>query len=246
MTVLRSCPPAREAPARNRKKIGKILVLPLKISSATCKDPRTPKRWKWPKVRSQKRTPKPKNRTNSTKEFSEQFEGVTGHYPLKQGLWGKSHQKVHPKVRRNLCRKSSLGYLFCPWQRWLKSGFRGSTPNGRTKGSKVNERRFSWPTTLLSVTFDPFLVNWAATPWSHFWATLIVFGGSGVFRWLYWSQAPLRKCCAKAVPEVLGNGRSTVNREYCLGEENSLSLTEFYGKLGEFYEKLGDFALAHK
>ena len=33
-----------------------------------------------------KRTPKPKNRTNSAKEFSEQFEGVTGHYPLKQGF----------------------------------------------------------------------------------------------------------------------------------------------------------------
>ena len=63
---------------------------------------------------SQKRTPKPKNRTNSAKEFFEQFEGVAGHYPLKQGVWGKSQQKVHPKVRRNLCRKSSLGYPFCP------------------------------------------------------------------------------------------------------------------------------------
>ena len=29
---------------------------------------------------------KPKNRTNSTKEFSEQFEAVTGHYPVKQGV----------------------------------------------------------------------------------------------------------------------------------------------------------------
>ena len=28
-------------------------------------------------------------RANSTKEFSEQFEGVTGHYPVKQGFWGK-------------------------------------------------------------------------------------------------------------------------------------------------------------
>ena len=35
-------------------------------------------------------------------------------------------------------------------------------------------------------------------------------------------------------------------REYCFGEENSLSLTQFYGKLGEFCEKLGEFALAHK
>ena len=37
-------------------------------------------------------------------------------------------------------------------------------------------------------------------------------------------------------------------REYlvCFGEENSLSFTEFWGKLGEFCEKLGEFALAHK
>ena len=32
------------------------------------------------KIRSQKRSTKPKNRTNSTKEFSEQFEGVTGRF----------------------------------------------------------------------------------------------------------------------------------------------------------------------
>ena len=35
-------------------------------------------------------------------------------------------------------------------------------------------------------------------------------------------------------------------REYCFGEENSLSLTEFSGKFGEFCEKLGEFTLAHK
>ena len=35
-------------------------------------------------------------------------------------------------------------------------------------------------------------------------------------------------------------------REYCFGKENSLSLTEFWGKLGEFCETLGEFALAHK
>ena len=35
-------------------------------------------------------------------------------------------------------------------------------------------------------------------------------------------------------------------REYCFGEENSLSLTEFRGKLCEFCEKLGELALAHK
>ena len=35
-------------------------------------------------------------------------------------------------------------------------------------------------------------------------------------------------------------------REYCFGEENSLSLTEFWGELGEFCEKLGEFAFTHK
>ena len=35
-------------------------------------------------------------------------------------------------------------------------------------------------------------------------------------------------------------------REYCFGEENSLSFTEFLGKLGEFCAKLGEFALAQK
>ena len=35
-------------------------------------------------------------------------------------------------------------------------------------------------------------------------------------------------------------------RECCFGEENSVSLTEFWGKLGEFCEELGEFALTHK
>ena len=35
-------------------------------------------------------------------------------------------------------------------------------------------------------------------------------------------------------------------REYCFGEENSLSLTEFCGKLGEFCDKLGEFVFTHK
>ena len=33
---------------------------------------------------------------------------------------------------------------------------------------------------------------------------------------------------------------------YCFREKSSLSLTEFWGKLGEFCEKLGEFALAHQ
>ena len=33
----------------------------------------------------------------------------------KTRFWGKSHQKVHPKVQQNLCDKVSLWYLLCPW-----------------------------------------------------------------------------------------------------------------------------------
>ena len=49
-----------------------------------------------------------------------------------------------------------------------------------------------------------------------------------------------------ASPLYLGNGRGILSRQYCVGEENSVSLTEFYGKLGEFCEKLGEFVLAHR
>ena len=73
-----------------------------------------------PEVRSQKRTPKPKNRTNSAREFSEQFEGFAGHCRLKQGFWGKSHQKVHPKVRRNLCRKVLWGTFLSLMKCWVR------------------------------------------------------------------------------------------------------------------------------
>ena len=44
---------------------------------------------------------------------------------------------------------------------------------------------------------------------------------------------------------VIRNWAEYCFREYCFEEENSLSLTEFCGKLGEFCEKLGEFALAH-
>ena len=42
-------------------------------------------------------------------------------------------------------------------------------------------------------------------------------------------------------PIFQGNGR-IVFREYSFREENSLSLTEFWGKLGKLCEKLGEFA----
>ena len=52
-------------------------------------------------IRSQKGLTKHINHTNSTKEFSEQFEGTTGSLPSKtQGFWGTSHQKVPPNVRQ--------------------------------------------------------------------------------------------------------------------------------------------------
>ena len=70
-----------------------------------------------------------------------------------------------------------------------------------------------------------------------------------------WAEERLSGALRQSVPQ---NGRVHLHmidrktggilfREYCFGEENSLSrLTEFWGKLGEFCEKLGEFALAHK
>ena len=43
----------------------------------------------------------------------------------------------------------------------------------------------------------------------------------------------------------IGNGRNTASR-VLFRRKNSLSLTEFWGKLGEFCEKLGEIALADK
>ena len=37
------------------------------------------------------------------KNFLNNSRRLPGHYPVKQGFWGKSHQKVHPNVRQNLC-----------------------------------------------------------------------------------------------------------------------------------------------
>ena len=87
--------------------------------------------------RSQRKNPKAKKSHQQHQTFSEQFEGVTGHYPLKQGFWGKSQQGAtrwgptgpraserkiflreglrkdlwKPLRAWNLCRKSSLAYL---------------------------------------------------------------------------------------------------------------------------------------
>ena len=58
-------------------------------------------------VSSQKGPTKPKNRTSSTKEFSEQFEGVTGHCPVNTGF-----EANHPNVRQNLWHTVSFGVPF--------------------------------------------------------------------------------------------------------------------------------------
>ena len=98
-------------------------------------------------VRSQKRTPKPKNRTNSTKEVPEQFEGVTGHCPSKQGFWGKSHQKVHPKFGEIFLAKVLWGTFSvpenvrCPIQRFRKGvGGRGWRPTAPKIQQKFSPR----------------------------------------------------------------------------------------------------------
>ena len=36
--------------------------------------------------------------------------GVTGHYPVKEGFGGKSHQKAHPNVQQNLCHTVSVWF----------------------------------------------------------------------------------------------------------------------------------------
>ena len=66
------------------------------------------------KFRIEKRTPKPKNRTNSAKECSEQFEGVTGHSHENKGFEANRTRKFTRKFGEPLCRKSSLGYRLCP------------------------------------------------------------------------------------------------------------------------------------
>ena len=49
-------------------------------------------------------------------------------------------------------------------------------------------------------------------------------------------------------PALLGNGRNTVSRALVAGseEENSLSITEFWGKLGELCEKKSVSALCSR
>ena len=61
--------------------------------------------------------PRPKKNPKA-KESHEQYQRSfwtirrgTGHYPIKQGFWGKSRPESSPES----CRTSSLGYLFCPW-----------------------------------------------------------------------------------------------------------------------------------
>ena len=66
-----------------------------------------------PNLKGKRKNPKPKE---SHEQHQRIFWTARGYYPIKKGFWGKSRQKVHPKVRQNLCRKSSLGYLFCPWK----------------------------------------------------------------------------------------------------------------------------------
>ena len=77
------------------------------------------------KFGSKKRTSKPRNRTNSTKETSEQFEGKT--------------KVLRQIIRRNLCHKSSLGYFFCPWKVWGRPA--GTSPKVFPPLKKVLKRR---------------------------------------------------------------------------------------------------------
>ena len=55
-----------------------------------------------------------KSQKTAPNNYLNTLRGLPGHYPVKQGFWGKSHQKVHPNVRQYLCHTVSLWYLFCP------------------------------------------------------------------------------------------------------------------------------------
>ena len=79
------------------------------------------------------------------KNFLNNSGGLSGHYPVKQGFWGKSHQKVHPNVRQNLCHTVSLWYLFCPQPT--------PTPPKRTMCSFL---RKSWSTKLRDLVPFPY------------------------------------------------------------------------------------------
>ena len=77
------------------------------------------------------------------------FWTIRGHYPVKQGFWGKSRQKAQPKVRQNLCRKSSLGYFFCPWLNSEKGGIYESPPDRyvpvNSRNAIVELHVLNWP-----------------------------------------------------------------------------------------------------
>ena len=65
-------------------------------------------------VRSQKGLTKPKNRTNSTRGFSEQFKGVAGHYPIKRGFRGKLRQTVPRTFGKNFITQFICGTFSVP------------------------------------------------------------------------------------------------------------------------------------
>ena len=78
-----------------------------------------------------KNPPKPKKRTNSTKEFSEQFEGFTGSLHSKTRLLRQIAPESSPERSVNLCHTVSLWYLFCPQAEVFRRGnvLRGSPAN---------------------------------------------------------------------------------------------------------------------
>ena len=95
-----------------------------------------------------KKNPKPKK---AHEQYQRMFWTIRGRYPIKQGFSGKSHQKAHPKVRQNLCRKSSLAYLFCPWTNTRKQieNLKGRQPTQKATHLNKNSLRKQFAQTLL-------------------------------------------------------------------------------------------------
>ena len=61
-----------------------------------------------------KRTHKAKDRTNSTRGFSDQFEWVTGSFPSKTRVLRRIAPESSPECSQNVCHAVSLWYLPCP------------------------------------------------------------------------------------------------------------------------------------
>ena len=70
--------------------------------------------WRHSEIRSRKGLTMPKSRTNSTKECSEQFEGLPGHYPINKGFAANRIRKFTKRSAKSLSHSLFCGALSVP------------------------------------------------------------------------------------------------------------------------------------